>query len=313
MEYRSLGTSSFEVSALSLGTWALGGDPNAWGRVDDNESIATIAQAVDSGVNLIDTSPAYGAGHAEELVGLAIAERRAAVLVATTCGAVPPARPPGAATPQASRASIIRDCEASLRRLRTDYIDLYWCAWPDPATPVVEVMAALKQLREEGKVRAVGLTHAGCEEVAAALEFGPLHALQYPLSLLQRRATHDLLPFCIEHRIATLACGSLAKGLLTGRFTENTRVTGLRATDPEFGGARYRRNLACVRQLAALAARHDRTIAQLALQWVLQQRGVTSVIVGAKRPSQLQENLGALAWRFAPEDLTAIETILAGS
>jgi aryl-alcohol dehydrogenase-like predicted oxidoreductase len=311
MEYRKLGTGLREVSVVSLGTWAMSGEPNVWGQVDDNESIATIVQALDLGVNLIDTAPTYGAGHGEEIVGKAIADRRASVLVMTKCGLVPAGRSKTLSR-RLTRDSIIGECEASLRRLRTDYIDLYLCHWPDPATPISETMSALRQLREQGKVRAIGLSNYSCEEAAAALEFGPVHALQHPFSILQRRAEEDVLPFCRERDIAALAYGPLAKGLLTGKFAENSRITGIRATDPEFMGARYRRNLARVAKLTEMAAKYHRTAAQLAIQWVIQHAGVTSAVVGAKRPSQLVENVGAVGWCLDPEDVTAIESLLAG-
>ncbi|MFH0982106.1 MAG: aldo/keto reductase [Planctomycetota bacterium] len=313
MEHRKLGTSLLDVSVVCLGTSAMGGDVNTWGRVDDNESIATIERALELGVNLIDTAPTYGDGHAEEIVGKALRDRRASVLVVTTCALVPSDKPQTFGGWRQTREGIIRACEASLRRLQTDYIDLYQCHWPDPTTPISETMSALKHLMEQGKIRALGLSNCGCETVAAAREFGPVHALQSPLSLLQRRAQEALLPFCIEHHIGVLAYGTLAKGLLTGKFAENSRIAGIRATDPEFIGIRYRRNLGRVAKLAQIALRHDRTVAQLASQWVIQHPGVTAAVVGAKRPSQILENVGGAGWCLEGADLAAIETLVAGS
>ncbi len=297
---------------MSVGTWTMGGDASAWGRVDDNESIATLERALDLGVNLIDTAPSYGAGHAEEIVGKVIHERRESVLVATKCGLLPSDKSYTLGERYLTRERIIRECEASLRRLRTDYIDVYQCHWPDPQTPISETMLALRLLLEQGKIRALGLSNYSCEQVAAAMEFGPVHSLQPTFSLLQRRAAEDLLPFCAEHNIAALACDTLARGLLTGKLTEDSRIMGVRAADPEFIGARYRRNLERVAKLARIAVNYGKTVAQLAIHWVIRHPGVTSAVVGAERPSQIVENAGAVGWTLDPEDLTSIETLMAG-
>ncbi len=290
----------------------MGGDASAWGHVDDNESIATLERALDLGVNLIDTASTYGAGHAEEIVGIAIRDRRESVLVATTCGPLAPGTPYTLGERYLTRESIVQECEASLRRLRTDYIDVYQCHGPDPQTPISETMSALRLLLEQGKIRVLGLSNYSCEEVAAAMEFGPVHSLQSTFSLLQRRAAEDLLPFCTEHSIAVLARDTLARGLLTGKLTEDSRITGVRAADPEFTGARYRRNLERVAKLAGIAVKYGKTVAQLAIHGVIQHPGVTSAVVGAERPSQIVENAGAVGWSLDPEDLTTIETLMAG-
>ena len=313
MELRTLGASRLEVSIVSLGTWGMGGDVSAWGPVDDNESIGTIQRALELGVNLIDTAPTYGAGHSEEIVGKAIRGRRESVLVATKCGPVPFGRQPSAPAGSLTRDNVVRECEASLRRLQTDYIDVYYCHCPDPETPISETMSALRLLLEQGTIRAIGLSNYSCEEVASAREFGPVHCLQPAFSMLQRRASDDLLPFCVEHDVATLAHSTLARGLLTGKFSKGSRIAGIRVADPEFIGARYRRNLVRIAKLAEIAAKYGKTVAQLAVQWVIRHHGVASAVVGAKRPSQIVENVGAAGWRLDPEDLTAIDAVLTGS
>lgn len=313
MEHRKLGTSGIDVSVISLGTAAMGGDLAAWGRVDDNESVAAIHRALELGVNLIDTSPAYGEGHSEEIVGKAVRDRRESVRLATTCSSGPVQTPRNSISQENARDRIIHDCDVSLRRLQTDYIDLYQCSWPEPGRATAETMMALTTLLEQGKIRAVRLAHSSCDEIAAALEYGPIHALQVPLSLCRRRAIADLLPFCVEHDIAVLACGTLAKGLLTGKFEPGTPISGVRAMDPEFMGTRYGRNLERVRKLSGIAARHDKTLAQLAIQWALVQPGISSVVVGAKRPSQVAEDVGGAGRRLEPDDLAAIETLFAGT
>ncbi len=260
-----------------------------WGVVDDNESIAAIRQAIDCGVNLIDTAAIYGQGHSEEIVGKAVAGLRDRVVIATKCGLLPPTKRGELPRRCLSHDSIIRECENSLRRLRTDVIDLYQCHWSDPETPLRETMRAMTTLPDQGKIRTIGVSNFGCEQLATAREFGPVHCVQPHFSLLHRRPASDLIPYCQEHDIALIAYGPLAKGLLTGKFDESSTFEDVRATDPDFTAARYRSNLATVAKLKEIATRYDKTVAQLALGWVVTYPGVTSAIVGAKRPSQVIE------------------------
>lgn len=310
MHRRPLGDSGLEVSLIALGTWAMGGEPEIWGQVDDRESVAAIHQALDSGINLIDTAPIYGLGHCEELVGNAIQGRRDEVVLATKCGLVFPESKDRLPARCLSRDGILRECEQSLRRLRTDVIDLYQCHWPDSQTPLNETMEALTTLREQGKIRAIGLSNFGCEQLSAAREFGSIHALQPPFSMLHLRAAEDLIPYCIEYGIGVLPYGPLAKGLLTGRFTAGSRFQDIRAHDPEFVGDRFRRNLRVVDELKKIAVRYDKTMTQLAINWTAGHPGVTAPIVGAKRPSQVVENAGGVGWNITEEDRTRIDTLL---
>lgn len=310
MEYRRLGHTDIEVSVVALGCWAMGGEVAVWGPVDDNESIAAIQQGLDLGMNLIDTAPAYGYGHSEEVVGKAIAGRRERVVVATKCGLVwrdAGGRIDRRLTPK----SIVDECEASLRRLKIETIDLYQVHWPDPASPLRDALEALVQLREQGKIRAIGLSNFGCEQVTEARHYGPVDCLQPELSMLEREAAEDLLPYCREYGIGVIAYAPLARGLLTGKFTEASRHRDLRAKDPRFTGGAFGQNLAIVHRLKAVARRLNCTMAQLALRWVIQQDGVTSAIAGAKRPSQVVENAGAADVRIPPAILDEINTILA--
>ena len=310
MEKRPFGDSGLQVSVIALGAWAMGGTVETWGHVDDRESIAAIDQALDCGVNLIDTAPIYGLGHSEEVVGRAMQGRRQEVLIATKCGLLFPKSkdqlPPRCLAP----ASVLRECEESLRRLRTDVIDLYQCHWPDPETPIRETMEALTNLLEQGKIRAIGVSNFSCEQIAAAREFGPIHAVQPPFSMINRRAADDLLPYCRAHGIAAFPYSPLEKGLLTGKFGPENTFKDIRTRDPEFIGRRYRDNLKLVAQLAEVAADLGKTMAQLAIQWVVAQPAVTAPIVGAKRPSQVLENVGGVGWSLEESDRARIERIL---
>lgn len=291
----------------------MGGTVETWGYVDDRESIAAIHQAIDLGVNLIDTAPIYGLGHSEEIVGKAIQGRRHEVLIATKCGLLFPRSKDQLPPRCLSRESIIRECEQSLRRLRLDAIDLYQCHWPDPQIPIRETMDALTLLLNQQKIRAIGVSNFSCGEIAAAREFGPVHCLQLPFSMLQRRAADDLLPFAAEHNMAAIAYSPLSKGLLTGKFQPGDRPGGIRARDPDFLGERFRRNLRIVDALKAIAAEYGKTVTQLVINWTVTYPGVTAPIVGAKRPSQVVENVGGVGWTIADEDRARIDRLLEGT
>jgi len=298
------------VSPIGLGTWAMGGTVETWGHVDDRESIAATHQALDAGINLIDTAPIYGLGHSEQIVGKAIQGRRRDVVLATKCGLLFP-KSTGELPPRClKKDSILRECEASLRRLRTDVIDLYQCHWPDPDTPIRETMETMRLLLDQGKIRAIGLSNYSCEEIAAALEFAPVHSLQPPFSMIHTRAAGDLLPFCVEHDMGVICYSPLAKGLLTGKFDESAKLTGIRARDPDYIGPRFRKHLAMLAKLRPIAEAHGKTLAQLALNWTIRQPGVTAALVGAKRPSQVTENVGCLDWSPTPDEQATIEGML---
>lgn len=313
MDTRALTGTDLHVSVVGLGTWAIGGIAEEWGQVDDRESIATIHQALDLGINLIDTAPIYGAGHSEAVVGKAILGRREEVILATKCGLVasksrgaPPIR-------RLTRESVLRECEQSLRRLRTEVIDLYQCHWPDPETHIRETMGALVTLLEQGKIRAIGVSNFSCEQIAAAREFGPIHSLQPPFSLLNRRAADDLLPYCAEHNLSVIAYDVLARGLLTGKFHRDSEIGGMRRRDPDYVGSRFLRNLDVVARLGEIAAAHGKTVAQLAVRWAAYHPGVTTALFGAKRPSQVLENVGGVGWTLTEDNQQRIDQLLRGN
>lgn len=310
MENRPLGNSGLQVSVIGLGAWAMGGAVETWGEVDDRESIAAIQQALECGINLIDTAPIYGLGHSEEVVGNAIAGCRDRVVLATKCGLLFPRSSTEPPSRSLAPNSILRELEASLRRLRTDYIDLYQCHWPDPHTPIRETMTTLASLLDQGTVRAIGLSNFSCDEITIAREYGPVHSLQPPFSMLHRRAAADLLPYCREHGIGALAYSPLAKGLLTGKFNAASKLEGVRAKDPDFLGPRFRRNLAFVDRLRPMAERRGTTLTRLVLQWTIAQPGLTSALVGAKRPSQVFENAGGAEGGLSDQDRAEIDAIL---
>lgn len=309
MENRPLGRSGLEATPIALGCWQMGGD-RWWGPADDNESIGCIHEAIELGINLIDTAPAYGTGHAEEIVGKALIGRRDCVLIASKCGLIPNPDAPYGVERCLTRKSILAECEASLRRLRTDRIDLYQCHWPDPATPITETMEAMNRLLQQGKIRAIGLSNHSCEQVSAARKLAAVHTLQPEFSMLKRASAEELIPYCQEHHIAVLAYSPLCRGLLSGKLTPESTFNDLRRDDPDFSGERFRKNLRKVAQLAEIARRYDRSMVQLAANWVIYYPGVTVAIVGAKRASQIREATPAVGWTVSAEDKRRIDEIL---
>lgn len=287
------------------------GSAESWGPVDDNESIAAIHAALDAGINLFDTAPIYGGGHSEIILGRALAGRRDRAVIATKCGLLMDTQQAHAPQRSLAERSIFAECESSLRRLKTDYIDLYQCHWPDPQTSAKETFTALEKLRQQGKVRAIGLSNYGCELALHAREYATIASMQPPFSLLDRQAADDIIPFCREHDIAVLAYSPLCKGLLAGHLNRDSDLVGVRRKDPEFIGERYVRNLEFVERIRKLAAARLCTPAQLALAWVIQYDGVTSAIMGAKRPSQVLENAAAAETRLSADELGQLNEFLA--
>ncbi len=300
MDTRKLGKLGPEVSVIGFGAWAAGGV--GWGEVRDDETIAAIRRSIDLGATFIDTAEVYGNGHSEEVVGEALKDvSRDSVVLATKVNGN-----------DLSKGAIKRAIDGSLRRLRVDYVDLYQMHWPDPSTDVQESMQAMSDLVTAGKVRYVGASNFDVELMEKCLEVRHLDSLQPPLDMLKRDIESSILPFCREHGIGVVAYSPMAKGLLTGKYSpSDTFAPGdFRGSDSRFQGENFLRNLRIVDRLRPIAERHDKTLAQLAVAWVLAQPGVTVAIVGAKRPSQVVENVGAADFSLSREDLDEIDTIL---
>jgi aryl-alcohol dehydrogenase-like predicted oxidoreductase len=298
------------VSAVSLGTWAIGGQ--GWGEVRDRESIAAIHEALDVGMTYIDTAHIYGQGHSEEIVGQAIEGRRQEVILCTKV--FKHWNEQGEVWGDCSYDAIMRAVQAALKRLRTDYIDVYLIHNYDANTPIPETMRALEKLLQEGVVHAVGVSRYSLEQLAEAQRCIPLHAVQYPLNMLRRAEIAPILPFCREHKIGVMAYAPLSKGLLTGKFDATTTFSedDNRSRNAVFSGEAFARRLAAVERLGPIAAKYDKTLAQLAINWNLCQVGVTTALTGAKRPEQVRENAGGAGWRIGQQDLDEIEQIVAG-
>jgi aryl-alcohol dehydrogenase-like predicted oxidoreductase len=309
MKLTEIRGTSLKVSPVAIGTWAIGGW--MWGGTDDAESIATIQAAFEHGINIVDTAPAYGFGHSEEIVGAAIAEggRRSDVLIATKAGLQWDG---GRVARNASRARILTEVEDSLRRLRTDYIDIYQVHWPDPLVTIEETAEAMLTLLEQGKIRAIGVSNFSVLQMERFRRVAPLHVLQPPYNLFERGIEADLLPYCRENKIATLGYGALCRGLLSGRMKANTVFEGddLRRTDPKFLEPRFAQYVAAVQKLDRLAQqRFGKRVIHLAVRWMLDQ-GITTALWGARHPSQLQPVDDVAGWSLDASAKAEIDRIL---
>ncbi|ENA35848.1 hypothetical protein HMPREF1487_05206 [Pseudomonas sp. HPB0071] len=295
------------VSRIALGTWAIGGW--MWGGSDESKAIATIRSAVERGINLIDTAPVYGFGNSEEIVGKALEGIRDKAVIATKVALDwnddGPFR-------NATPARIRQEIEDSLRRLKTDHIDLYQVHWPDPLTPIDETARELEKLRQEGKVLALGVSNFSPEQMDAFRDVAPLAAVQPPYNLFERDIEKDVLSYAKDHGLAVLAYGALCRGLLAGKMSPSTRFDGddLRKVDPKFQSPRFEQYLAAVAALEDYArARHDKTVLALAIRWILD-KGPTIALWGARKPEQIEGVDEAFGWSLSQEELDEIDKIL---
>ena len=309
MEYTTLHPDLPEASRVGLGTWAIGGW--MWGGTDERQAIDTILSALDRGITLIDTAPVYGFGHSEELVGKALAEsgRRDEVVLATKAGLDwTDGTPFRKGTPERIRAEVTD----SLERLQTDYIDLYQVHWPDPLVPVDETARALRELRGEGLIRAIGVSNFQPTQMDTFRRAAPLDANQPPYNLFERGIEDGVLPYCQKEDIALLTYGALCRGLLSGKMTADRSFEGddLRNTDPKFQAPRFQQYLDAVDRLDQFARDHyDRRVIHLAVRWILDQ-GVDVALWGARTPDQLDAVEQVSGWSLTDDDRAEIDRIL---
>jgi len=319
MEKRQLGGSGLEVTVVGLGCWVMGGW--MWGGADDDESIAAVRKAVELGVNFIDTAPVYGHGHSEEVVGRALEGLRDEVVLATKCGLVWPPRegrshfvgPDGVPIyHNLEPDSIVKECEDSLRRLKTDVIDVYQCHWPDPGSDLGDTMEALVRLREQGKIRAIGVSNFSVEQMTEMTKHGRLDSDQPQYNMLDRSIEAEILPFCRANNVGVIAYSPLGRGLLTGKVTMDRRFEegDHRANQPWFRPHNRKRALDFLAKVKPIADGHGATLAQLAANWVISQDGVTTAICGARRPEQVEENVKAADFKLTKSELAEVCTLL---
>jgi myo-inositol catabolism protein IolS len=298
METRTLGQSGVAVSVVGLGTWPMGGE--WWGGTDDAESIRTIHRALELGVTLFDTAEAYAAGHAEEVLGKALAGRRERAIIADKVA-------PNHFEPD----QIVAAFEASCRRLQTGYIDVYFMHWPNIDLPIGPAMETLERLRAEGRIRAIGVSNFTSAEMRAIGQYGRIDVLQPPYNMFWRFIEGDQLPYCQGAGIGVMAYSGLAQGLLTGTLTPRTTFPGgdKRPTTVLFQPGNYERCLEAVEALRPIAARTGLTVPQVAISWLLGRPGLTTGLLGARTVREIEENADGAPWHLDAEDAAAADAV----
>ncbi len=319
MEYRAFGATELKVSALGFGTWEIGNP--GYGLTVEAEAVAAIHRALDLGITCVDTAPGYGQGRSEMIVGKALGARRKEIVLVTKCGlawneAEEASKQWRDSTPQ----RIAKEIDDSLRRLGTDWIDVYIVHWPDLKTPIEETAAAMAAVVQSGKARYVGVSNYRLEQVKAFHAVQPVSVMQMGYNLFDRRIEADILPYCQEQGIGVMSYGSLCYGLLTGTFTADTHFTppDWRASGKAFGLSlftpeNFPSNVAVVAALKAVAAATGKTVPQLALNWVLHRPGVTLGLSGMRKPEEVEDNVGATGWQLSPAERARIDEIFTGA
>jgi aryl-alcohol dehydrogenase-like predicted oxidoreductase len=314
MKTRTLGNADFEITRIGLGTWAIGGPwQYGWGPQDDSDSIRAIHQALDRGINWIDTAPAYGLGHSEEIVAEALRQTHHRPYVFTKCGIVWNAN--GQPSQSLRKTSVVKEAEASLRRLDVEVIDLYQVHWPIPEEEIEEGCAAVEELRQAGKIRYGGVSNFSVAQMERVRREMEITSLQPPYSLVQPEVAEEVLPYCLTNGIGVINYSPMGSGLLTGKMTRE-RIAALpqddwRRKNENFKEPKLTTNLARVEILSDIADRHECTIAEVAIAWTLHNPAVTGAIVGVRRPDQVDGVIGGATIELTDEDLAALEAVRA--
>ena len=314
MQTRKLGWTDLNLTTIGYGSWALGGGDWvwSWGPQDDQASVATILRAIELGINWIDSAAVYGLGHSEEVVGQALKKLPRRPILATKCSLVWDSS--RNVSPRLKKESVRAEIEGSLRRLGVDEIDLYQIHWPNPETDIEEGWSAMADLVKEGKVRYIGVSNFSVEQMKRIQPIHRIASLQPPYSMLKREVETDLLGYCAANQIGVVAYSPMQKGLLTGKIQErlgDLAADDHRLQDPDFNDPLLKIHLELVERLRPIAARHNKTVSQLAIAWVLRRPEITSAIVGARKPAQIEETVATGDWTLAEEDIRLITKLLA--
>jgi len=314
MERRWLGNSDLHITSLGVGAWAMGGSGwrFSWGPQDDKDSLAAIRKALESGMNWIDTAAVYGLGHSEEVVARALEGIAHKPYIFTKCSRVWNER--GELSGSLKAESLRRECEASLRRLRVDVIDLYQIHRPQPEEDLEEGWTTLAKLKEEGKVRYIAVSNFNVSHMKRAQAMASITSLQPPYSMLAREVEREILPYCAEQNIGVIVYSPMRAGLLSGAMTRE-RAGALpdndwRRRDPDFQEPRLSRNLQLVDLLRSIGKRHGRSPGEVAIAWTLRHPAVTAAIVGLRRPEQVSGIIGAAEFRLSSEEIGDIDNFL---
>lgn len=322
MKFKKVAQIAEKISAVGFGCWATGGS-SVWNGTTDQDSIDAIQRAIDLGINFFDVAPVYGFGHAESVLGQAIQKRRDEIFLATKCGLVWDTQ--NHVTNNLTAGSLFREVDDSLRRLQTDHIDLYQMHWPDPATQIEDSMAALLQIQSTGKIRYIGVSNFSAELTRRAMAVGPLASYQGLYNMLERnpdsyhtipltyRTEAEILPLCHNHGLAFLPYSPIFQGLLTGTFKAegNFDANDARAHNPKLNGERFKPYFEMTEKLKGFAQEIGHPLTQVAINWLIYQESVTSVICGAQTIAHVEENAASADWELTPAMMAQIETILA--
>ncbi|KUK21001.1 MULTISPECIES: aldo/keto reductase [Pseudothermotoga] len=321
MKYRSTSRFPEQISVIGLGCWELSGS-NVWQGSNDEDSIKVVHKALKAGINFFDVAPVYGFGHAEEILGRAIEGfPRDKILIATKCGLVwdEHKRIKRCLKPE----SVFQEIDQSLKRLKTDYVDLYQLHWPDPNTPIEETLDALTKLQKEGKIRYIGLSNFSRDIASKVLPY--ISSMQGLYNMFERNATSyhsipleyrsekEILPFCERNGLAFFPYSPLMQGILTGKFLENEVFVDVRSANPKLSGEEFKKYIGVVRKLMEISREIGKPLSQVSINWLLKHEAITSIIAGATNPSHIEENVKALDWEMDDEVYRHIEKIISES
>lgn len=312
MKYTHLEGLDVKLSCLGLGGWQLGG--HDWGKVSESQLVKAVHKAIDSGVTLFDTAPIYGLGHSEELLGKALGAYRRNVILATKVGFTWKKNDVFEGFIDNSPANINQEIDINLKKLGTDYIDVYQIHWPDSNTPIEDTLLAMENLRRAGKIRCIGCCNFSLDLLKEAIKYAEISTIQIPYSLVDRKFEGDLLPFCGENNIAVLAYSPIARGFLSGKYDENTTFSlndhRSRSEDEYFQSEAFAKNLRILENLKFIAKKLDKTPSQIALRWVLENAHVTTAIFGAKNSAQVGENTAASDFTLSQKDIEFLNKVV---
>jgi aryl-alcohol dehydrogenase-like predicted oxidoreductase len=315
MEYRTFGRTGLKVSAIGFGCWEIAG---TYGAIDTAQFDAAVHRALDAGITCFDTAEAYGMGVSEEALANALGTRRNDVCLVTKVGVGYPEAPNRR---DSSRGRIMASLEQSLKRLRTDHVDVYLIHWPDLNTPFADTMRTLDDIVRQGKARYVGVSNFRLSQLQECMTHRRIDVVQYGWNMFDRRMAREIFPWCMANGIGVMAYGSLAYGMLSGTFhtgmefdeadwrSKRGMMGGLNLFRTMFGPDHFTRNLRAVDEVKALAAKYNKTLPQFALRWTLSNPAIHTGLVGFRRPEEVAENLGALDFAISPADMAAIDAI----
>ena len=312
MEYRAFGRTGLDVSAIGFGCWEIGG---GYGHFEESDVVKAVHRALDLGINLFDTAEGYGFGQSEEILGKALGARRQEAIVVTKWGIY---QDDGNWRRDSRRETALASIDRSLKALGTDYVDVYLVHWPDRDVPLEEPMGVLEEIVQAGKARFVGVSNFRPQQIETCMETRRVDIAQYGYHMFDRRLEREIFPTIAKHDIGLMTYGSLAHGLLTGTFTADTtfdesdwRSNGTAFNIPLFTEEVFARNVAAADDLKPIAARHGKTMPQLALRWALSNPVVSVALIGFRRPEEVEENVAGLDWSLDQETLEEIDAVFA--